>query len=186
MKKHFAPQLTTWKLTAAILCIQSLTALSVRAQGVTGNNAPELLPPAASQTPAASSTTMVVSPLDPQQIAELTRSGLDAQIIADLVRERGVARALTVEDLLFLRHNSVDNAVIRAMQQAAPRAAIYPARPRVVHVAPAPPSPVIIRTVPSYYWGYHAPIHLHPCPGHPHRGGPPPRGGSRISFGFSF
>ena len=132
------------------------------------------------------SPTTAVHPLDASQVVALTRSGLDDRILADLVRDRGVIRPLTVDDLLYLRRNSVSNEVIRAMQQTAPRATVYTASPAVVRIAPPPPRPVIIRTVPDYYWGFGAPLYGRPYHAYPYRGHPHSRGTGRVSIGFSF
>ncbi len=172
------------RLAAAILLIH-VTGMSLCAQTATSGDPPELLPPA-SKLAVPNSPPTVVHPLDAPQVVELTRSGLDERIIADLVRERGVARPLTVEDLLFLRRNSVSNEVIRAMQQTAPKAAVYAAPATIVRIDPLPPPQVIIRTAPSYYWGFGPPVYVGPHRYHPYHPGPHSRGSGRVSFGFSF
>ncbi len=183
----------TWRCWLAAVVLLTVSGSNVCAQTSTGDKAPELLPPAAiaptqSSGPVAQSNgPAVVHPVDAQQVVELSRSGLDEQIIADLVRERGVNRPLTVEDLLFLRRSRVSNVVIRAMQQAAPKATVYEPPATILRVQPPPPPPpVIIRTTPTYYWGFGVPLYARPHHPHPYRGHPHPRGPGRISFGISF
>ncbi len=178
-----------WSRVATFILALTFSVASVAGQNTSDDDALELLPPASTQRVQKPTVTpTVVEPVDCQQVVELTRSGLDDQIIADVVRERGLSRPLSVDDLLFLRRSRVSNEVIRAMQQIAPKAAVYEVAPTVVHVESPPPPPVIIRTVPRYYWGFSAPVYVRPPSPrpYPHHGHPHPRGGSRISFGFSF
>jgi outer membrane lipoprotein SlyB len=64
----------------------------------------------------------------------MTRAGLSDDVITAHIRASGVARPLSVNDLIYLRDQGVSDAVIKAMQLT----------PRPVPVAAPPPRPVII------------------------------------------
>lgn len=150
--------------------------------------APEVLKPAVTAVPASTTNERVMM----QQIDEMIRAGIDEEIMIDMIRERGFARPLTVNDLVMLRQKGMTNNMIRELQQAAPKTTPYPS-PAAVQTAPVTPvrvyepapAPVIIQTVPRYYVPpvphvyYHRPHHYHHRYVHPHHS-------SSISFGFHF
>ena len=153
-----------------------------QAQNPSSTSTPEPLPPAVISQP----ETIAVDRLEIDQIREMIRAGLDEQIITQMVRERGIARPLTVEDLVRLRQSGVRNELIREIQQSAPKATVYsPGPPTVVHVYETPPSPVIIRTTPWYYASPVPRVYVRPSYRY-HSGYPHSRSGGRVSFGFSF
>lgn len=154
--------------------------------------APQTLPP----PPSVQASTTTSGPLQLTDVVAMTQSGLSDEIIARAVSERGVGRALSAQDLIYLKQSGVSTYVIDAVQRSAykPTAAqvVTPAptvAPAPVTVAPTivEPAPVIVR--PYYYpYPYYYPrTHIHVGHGHwghhhhHHHGG-----GSRVSFGIRF
>lgn len=118
----------------------------------------------------------------------MQRSGLDDQVIINLLRQNSMATPLSTAELISLRQHGVSNQVIAAMQAASPQVAaptivqsppaVVATRPSVVHVYEAPP-PVVIRSYPAYR--YHPHYHLHYGGGYHHGHG---RSNTSVSFGF--
>ena len=96
----------------------ALRGRTVRTQDAAGSATLEPLPPPAAVNPP---ETVTVDRLQIDEIRELTREGLDEQIITQMVRERGIARPLLVSDLVTLRRAGVSNELIKEIQKAAPR-----------------------------------------------------------------
>ncbi|MHB0955527.1 MAG: hypothetical protein ACYC6N_20040 [Pirellulaceae bacterium] len=168
-----------------VLVILSSTGNS-QAQNQSSKSTLEPLPPAVISQP----ERIAVDRLEIVQIREMIDAGLDEQIVTPMVRERGIARPLMVDDLVSLRRAGASNELILEIQKSAPKATVYsPGQPAVVHVYEPSPPPVIVRTVPSYYPSYYlGPVpHVYMRPSyhhHPHYSHP--RSGGRVSFGFSF
>lgn len=147
---------------------------------------PEILPPVVGQTPAAPAQPVTIT-----DVMAMQRSGLDDQVIVNLLRQNGMATHLSTAELISLRQHGVSNQVIAAMQAASPPVAapavvqsppaVVATRPSVVHVYEAPP-PVVIRSypVPAPY-RYHPHYHLHYGRGYHHGHG---RSNTSVSFGF--
>jgi hypothetical protein len=90
------------------------------------------------------------------EVLEMTRAGVDPQLIVNYVNSAGMIQPLTVQDVIYLHEQGVRTEVIQAMQS-----------PRVAQLPPtsiAPPSQtVIIHEDP--YWPYCEP-HYHFSFGH--------------------
>lgn len=136
---------------------------------------PETLPPPAALRPTvapvtAASATPPSAPVTITDVVAMHQSGLDDQVIINVIRQNGMAGGLSTSELISLRRHGVSNTVISAMQASAPppaRTVIAEPPPSVVHVYEPPPPPVIIRTwspPPCWYYPrphYHAGIHFH-------------------------
>lgn len=147
---------------------------------------PEVLPPSVGQAPI-----VPAQPVTITDVVAMQRSGLDDQVIVNLLRQNGMVTPLSTAELISLRQHGVSNQVIAAMQAASPPVAapaivqsppaVVATRPSVVHVYEAPP-PVVIRSypVPAPY-RYHPHYHLHYGRGYHHGHG---RSNTSVSFGF--
>jgi hypothetical protein len=111
----------------------------------------------------------------PQDVIAMTQAGLSDDVIATHIRANGMAQPLQVNDLIQLRNMGVRDAVINAMQQAPPRAAVagQPVAGYPAYAYPAYPPPVVVAPYPAVgVWG--------PPPGaHFYRRGP------RVGWGVS-
>lgn len=128
----------------------------------------------------------IANGVTPQDVVAMTQAGLGDDVIATQVRSAGLARPVSMNDLIFMRRSGVSDYVIQSMQLATPAAAAAPAR-RYAPVAPAPatqviveeryyrPAPAVYVVPPPYYGPYHS-HHHHHCP--------PPRP-SGFSWGIS-
>jgi hypothetical protein len=112
-------------------------------------------------------------------VISMAQAGVDEQVIATHVRNHGLIRPLTTNDIIYLQQNGVTPLVVQTMQSSpspvvAEQAPGYPAAPAYV-VAPQP-APVVI--VDPY-----APRPFYPPPPrwgrHHHHGGP------QMSWGVS-
>jgi hypothetical protein len=101
-------------------------------------------------------------------VIDMTRQGLDEDLIVNHIRYNGVAQRPQSRDLIALQQNSVSKRVIEAMQSAQP--------PQAPAVAAVPPPPPVV--VPAYYpppvWGPY-PYYYPPPP-------PPPAWGVGVTF----
>ncbi len=102
-----------------------------------------------------------------QDVVEMSRAGVNEQVIVTHVNNNGVARPLTAADITYLTQNSVSNNVIQAMQNPARQ----PPPPAVV--VQEPPPPVIVEE--RYYDPWYGPHYYRPYPyygyGYYHRPG---------------
>ena len=103
-------------------------------------------------------------------VIDMTRQGLDEDLIVNHIRYNGVAQRPQSRDLIALQQNGVSKRVIETMQSAQP-----PQAPAMA-AAPPPPGPVVVQ--PAYYpppvWGPY-PYYYPPPP-------PPPAWGVGFSF----
>ncbi len=139
----------------------------------------------------------VVQPVTITDVVAMSRSGLDDQVIINLIRQNGMASSLSTAELISLRQHGISNTVIATMQSAAPP--VQSAAPtEVIRVYETPRPPVVIQsyvvprpyvvTRPYYYPSYqlrlgHVTHGHHGHPGHHGHHGPP-RSGGKTSFGF--
>ena len=111
------------------------------------------------------------------QVVQMSQSGLSDSVIANQIRQNGVASLPTSEDLIWLKQNGVSDHVLSALQNAnrasapnmAPGVPTY-SSPRVYHER------IIVHPAPVY----HVP-HFHAPPGYYY----PPRVGHRSYSGSS-
>ncbi len=111
---------------------------------------------------------------NPAEVVEMTRAGVNPQLIVNYVNNSGMAQPPSAQDVIYLTQQGVAPEVIQAMQS--PRVA------QAVHVAPPPPTPVIIE---EYHYGrpycyppHHFDFHHH----HHHRR----HGHGHVGWGISF
>jgi hypothetical protein len=98
-------------------------------------------------------------------VVSMTRNGVGPDVIINQIRQYGVQRSLTVQDVIALHRQGVDESVISAMQQAGeePDLVPVPARPVVRR-------PVIVEEyhyvepVPYWHHRHYVPHHFHDCP----------------------
>jgi hypothetical protein len=101
-------------------------------------------------------------------VIDMTRAGVDPQLIANYVHSSGVAQPITAQDVIYLHQQGVATYVIQAMQTPrvaqAPVAVVTPERAQVI--------------VEEYYFGrpYFGPRHFHDRHHH----------GPRVGWGVSF
>lgn len=103
-------------------------------------------------------------------VISMTQAGVSEDVIATHVRNHGLARPLTTNDIIYLQQNGVTPRVVQAMQ-ASPGpvmvgAPAYPAGPAYV-VEAAPPPVVVVEPCmpppPPPWWHHHH--HRHRRPG---------------------
>ena len=110
-----------------------------------------------------------------EQIVRMTQSGLGSDVVARQISSQGVAKRPTIDDLIFLKQNGVDDRIIQAMQTAPVAGQVLPASYVQASPVVVEPAPVIIESYPPFY---------------PRRFCPPPRRprrrpqGVELSFGF--
>lgn len=132
----------------------------------------------------------VPQPLDVMDVVAMTAAGVEQELIVRQIRDNGMNRALTTNDLISLKQRGVSTEVMRAMQAASPpvAATVAPRSPVVVDSSPvvvyrSAPPPVVVRTYPP-------PVVIAPplvYPYHFYHHGPPHHGPSpRVSFGVTF
>lgn len=101
-------------------------------------------------------------------VIRMTQSGLSSDVIARQIATQGVAQRPTIDDLIFLKQQNVDDLVINAMQNA-------PVAGQTAAVRYVEPAPVIVERYPRF---------------RPRKFGPPPRcahpcePGVEFFFGF--
>ncbi|MBA3315397.1 MAG: hypothetical protein M3552_05670 [Planctomycetota bacterium] len=81
-------------------------------------------------------------------VISMAQAGVSEQVIATHVRNHGLIRPLTTNDIIYLQQNGVTPLVVQAMQSSpgpvvAQPQPVYPAAPAYV-VSPAPPPVVIV------------------------------------------
>jgi hypothetical protein len=153
---------------------------------------PETLPPPPGPSASLHASATPAAPVTITDVVAMHQSGLDDQVIVNVIRQNSMAGGLSTSELISLRRHGVSNTVISAMQAAAPPAVARPIvaepAPAIVHVYEPPPPPVVIRTwSPPRYWycpepHYRARFHLH---SHSHGRGKKHRGPS-IGFGITW
>lgn len=94
----------------------------------------------------------------------MSRSGVDPELIVNHVRANGVAQKLTANDLIVLQQEGIDKRVIGALQMTSP--------PQAMAAAPMQPTPVIVQ---EHYYG--------PPPRRIYYAPPPP---PPVGIGFSY
>ena len=62
-----------------------------------------------------------VLPLRLEDVREMAAAGLDAAVIKEIIRQRGLQNALSVDDLIWLKRHDVSNELIQELQTVAPR-----------------------------------------------------------------
>jgi hypothetical protein len=110
---------------------------------------------------------------NPAEIVAMTRAGVDPRLIVNYVNNSGMAQPPSAQDVIYLTQQGVAPEVIQAMQS--PRMAQAP-----VHVAPPPPTPVIIE---EYHYGRPYCYPPHHFDFHHHHHG---HGHGRVGWGISF
>jgi len=98
----------------------------------------------------------------------MTRSGVDPELIVNHIRTNGAAQKLSANDLISLQQAGIDKQVIGALQTASP--------PQPVAYAVPPPGVI----VEEHYYGPPPPRRYY----HPYYCGPPPP--PAVGFGFSY
>jgi hypothetical protein len=95
------------------------------------------------------------NPVTIPDVINMTRAGVDEELIVNHVRIHGMAAPLQAQDVIFLQQQGVSKRVIVAMQEP-PRQT-----QQAVVVQQAAPPPVIVEEYPPYYWDrpyyYHRP-----------------------------
>jgi surface antigen len=115
------------------------------------------------------------TPVTMDDVVNMTRSGVDEDLIATHVRTHGMIAPLQTADLIVLQQQGVSKRVIAAMQAPPPQpvaAAVYQGAP--VYAAPAP---VFVE---PYYYAPYGPHYYHF-----HHRPPPPRPHPGVSWGVS-
>jgi outer membrane lipoprotein SlyB len=92
-------------------------------------------------------------------VVAMTRNGVSPDVIINQIRQYGTQSSLTVQDVISLHRQGVDESVITAMQQSASEPAALPARPIVRQ-------PVVVEEYhyvePAPRWHYYPPVpHYH-------------------------
>jgi hypothetical protein len=115
----------------------------------------------------------------PQDVINMSRSGLSEDVIATHIRTNGMTQRMQVNDLIYLRNQGVPDSVIQAMQQAPTAQARYQAAYSAA-LPPPPVRPVVVEHIyatpaycppPLYYHhGYHNHGHYHRPSNHVHWG----------------
>ena len=101
-------------------------------------------------------------------VVAMTQSGVQETVIATHVRNHGLARPLTTNDIIYLQRSGVSPNVIQAMQTSPPPVAIAgPPSPGPTYIASPPPPVVIVEP----HHPHHPPFHHH-WDHHPHHPGP--------------
>ena len=85
----------------------------------------------------------------PKDVIDMTRAGVNEDLILNHIRVHGMAAALQPQDLIYLQQQGISPRVIATMQACPPQA---PPQPQTVVVEQAPP-PVVVGVDP--YWGPH-------------------------------
>jgi hypothetical protein len=98
------------------------------------------------------------NPVAIPDVINMTRAGVDEELIVNHVRIHGMAAPLQAQDVITLQQQGVSKRVIAAMQEP-PRQTQQP-----VIVQQAAPPPVIYEEYPPYYWDRPYYYH-HPRPG---------------------
>jgi hypothetical protein len=94
------------------------------------------------------------NPVTIPEVIDMTRSGVDEELIINHVRIHGMSAPLQARDVIVLQQQGVSKRVITAMQEP-PRQTQQP-----VIVQQAPPPAVIYEEYPPYWWDrpyYHRP-----------------------------
>ncbi|MCA9100663.1 MAG: hypothetical protein KDA63_05925, partial [Planctomycetales bacterium] len=93
-------------------------------------------------------------------VINMSKAGVDDQLIANHIRANGYAGPLTSNDLITLQQQGVGTTVVEAIQQSP--------RPQVVAAVPAAPVPVVVEEFyyPPPIWGpvCYPPRHYHHGP----------------------
>lgn len=76
-------------------------------------------------------------------VIRMTQSGLGSDVIARQVSTQGVVQRPSIDDLIFLKQNNVDDRVIHALQNA-------PVAGRSAPVRYVEPAPVIVESYPHF------------------------------------
>jgi hypothetical protein len=89
------------------------------------------------------------TPVTPGDVINMTRAGVNEELIVNHVRIHGLAAPLQAQDLIILQQQGVSTRVIAAMQEPPVRQA------QPVMVQPSVPTPVIVEEYPypRPYWG---------------------------------
>lgn len=104
-----------------------------------------------SHKPVAAQPPQVNAGVTPGDVIQMTRAGVNEELILNNIRAHGMAVALQPQDLIVLQQQGISPRVIATMQACPPQAP----QPVVVE-QPAPP-PVVVGVDP--YWG---PRYYHP------------------------
>ena len=89
----------------------------------------------------------VATAVSMDQVIRMAQSGLGSDVITQQIHAQGIIRRPTIDDLITLKQNGVDDRVINALQQA--RIAGQSAPVRVVErLQPVPIEPVIVEPCP--------------------------------------
>ncbi len=104
------------------------------------------------------------------QVVRMTQSGLANDVIARQIMNQGIVRRPTIDELIQLKNQGVDDSVIQAIQNAPLAGQCVPVR------YAAPPQPVFVETYPACHPYHRFPHHYY------HRRCAPP--GVGFSFGF--
>ena len=98
------------------------------------------------------------NPVTVNDVINMTRAGVDEELIANHVRTHGVVAPLQTQDIIVLQQQGVSKRVIATMQEPPV------VQPQPMVIQQGPPQPVIIEEYP--YWG--PPCYYHryrPAPG---------------------
>lgn len=79
------------------------------------------------------------------QVVRMTQSGLSNDVIARQIMNQGIVRRPSIDELIQLKNQGVDDSVIQAIQNAPLAGQSQPVR------YAAPPQPVFIETYPAYH-----------------------------------
>lgn len=109
-------------------------------------------------------------------IIAMTQSGVREDVIATHIRNHGIARPLTTNDIIFLQQNGVSPTVIQTAQTVPPPGMIAATPPPTPVYVASPPPPAIV--VDPFYHGPH--YHHHHRHRHRHH-----HHGPGVSWGIS-
>jgi len=98
------------------------------------------------------------NPVTVNDVINMSKSGVDEELIANHVRTHGVVAPLQTQDIILLQQQGVSKRVIATMQEP-------PVRPQPVVIQQGPPPPVIIEEYryghpywgPPYYYRHYRP-----------------------------
>lgn len=88
------------------------------------------------------------------QVVRMTQSGLGSDVIASQIHSQGISHRPTIDELIFLKDQGVDDGVIQAIQSAPVAGHAIPVHRQIIH-QPIYHQPVYHRRhVPYYGYGY--------------------------------
>ena len=91
----------------------------------------------------------IANAITTDQIVRMTQSGLGPDVIGRQIATQGVAHRPTIDELIFLKQNQVDDRVIHTLQNA-PVAGQDVGAVRTVPIPVVEPAPILVEPVPHF------------------------------------